>query len=295
MWPRYYPSHFGLRPLFEIRSLEISYFTLEISLVYIILYLVCAMYRSRRGRRFGRRRGSRRRQSGALRQLVRKQKRFQRKKAYIRKKRKYDQGSGFIFARYINSDLVVTSPGAVTNPIYDSISMALGDVTPDSTYIRLLAGIYQYYRLRKVVVQFIPNFTQLSLTSSGASPPSYNIGSIIDYKNETPAAAGSLDYSGFPNANTYKESRNNRWHTRVIKMVPSVPVESSFNNTGSFSAAKPRYSPWINTSQNSTRHYGLQYFVENTNGSYNPTPPYRIRIKSYWAFKSYQKQLTTSP
>lgn len=240
-------------------------------------------YNRTRRQRYYRRRAVR----GPLRQLIRKQRRWNNKKRTFRISKQLDTKYGFQYAKYQSDDYAFSIPlGTATNPSYQNVTVNLATVAAISQIIGAFSRIYEWYRIRKVVVTLIPQFTDIS----GTTQTYYEIGSIINKDHDTEPVSGSLDFRNWPNGNGFKITRGSKWHTRVIKMVPADTVPVAIGST-TLVQQKLKFAPWISTKNKDVIHYGMMFYIRVANGVFPVVTdvPFRLRLKTYYAFKGFSR------
>lgn len=109
--------------------------------------------------------------------------------------------------------------------------------------------LFDQYRINKVVVKFVPSFTQDTIGSTEITP---NLQSVIDYNDVTTPTATSelLQYQ------SYRRTRGNQTHTRVF--TPSTLVDISDT------ASSPKWKQWLSTANATLPHFGLKVALDAT-------------------------------
>lgn len=133
-------------------------------------------------------------------------------------------------------------------------------------------ALFDQYRINKIKLQLIPNFTgsDLNPTSSVVALP--NIWSVIDYDDNT-SPANLNDLLQYPNV---RMTRGQRIHTRY--WTPAVGTD-----VGGVASASQKYKQWIDMSTTSIEHYGFKYFIDQLNTG--PVGTWRVFATFYFSCK----------
>lgn len=161
-----------------------------------------------------------------------------------------------------------------------------------------IAQGYQYYRIKSVILRFIPYFDTFQPgTSQGYGVPQLYY--MIDKAGAIPSNA---------DLNTLKKmgAKPHRFDDKNVRVTfsPAVLLDSNDNGTGpapvTVTAGMPKTSPWLPTSQNagalapfvinSVDHRGLTFYVQAQNFNLNQCGELEITIN--YEFK---KPLWVSP
>lgn len=130
-------------------------------------------------------------------------------------------------------------------------------------------ALFDEYRINKMVVKFVPNYTGSDMNPNATFNSLPNIYSIIDYDDaSTPANLDEL--LQYPNM---RMTRSNQIHTRVFTPKVSLDV-----NGVAGTAAKAKQ--WLDCNQTTIPHYGMKYWIDAAGVS---TGTYRIFITMYFS------------
>lgn len=129
--------------------------------------------------------------------------------------------------------------------------------------------LFDEYRINKVVVKFIPNFTGSDMNPNATFNSMPNIYSIIDYDDQsTPANLDEL--LQYP---SMKLTRGNSIHTRVFTPKVSLDV----NGTGGVAA---KAKQWLDCAVSTVPHNGMKYWLDAAGVS---TGSYRVFVTMYFS------------
>lgn len=142
----------------------------------------------------------------------------------------------------ISSITLAPNPGAM------SLSMSLLPGISDFT------TLYDQYRINKVKLSFVPEYSSLGPVDQTAAYPMPNLHTAIDLDDSafTGPLTELMQYPG------YKRTRGNATHSRY--WTPSVSTEV-FRSAVTTSYA-PKTRQWLDFAVADVPHYGLKYFVD---------------------------------
>jgi hypothetical protein len=131
------------------------------------------------------------------------------------------------------------------------------------------SALFDEYRINKVVVKFVPNFTGSDLNPNASFNSLPNIYTILDYDdNNTPANLDEL--LQYPNM---KMTRGHAIHTRIF--TPKVCLD-----VGGSNAVAPKAKQWLDLSFASIPHYGMKWWLDASGVT---TGKYRVFITMYFS------------
>lgn len=162
-----------------------------------------------------------------------------------------------------NWDYTIDAP--VSGNTAHWFTFGLANLSDISRYTNL----FDEYRIAKVVLKVIPRVT--SYTDVAPSNTT-TIRSIIDYTNNP----GISTITQFNDYATYKETRNNRVHTRILRPRVAAPI---FQGSALPFAYAPQRSGWLGTAYDSVPHYGVYVLFPG-----GPTV-YDVKVTYYIAWR----------
>jgi len=139
---------------------------------------------------------------------------------------------------------------------------------------------WDYYRINKVVVQYIPDQTPTFIRST------IDIlgGSVIDYdQQDTPTNLKSL-----VNQQTFQMFTGSWGFSRCFRPRATEGVEGRVSGSTAYSlkaAGVARPGQWINTKFNDVPHNGLAVWIDGYTGTGDPLIGFKIITKMYVSFK----------
>lgn len=139
-------------------------------------------------------------------------------------------------------------------------TFSFSDITNHSEFVPL----FDFYRMNKVVVKWVPKFTGTSIAGAGAT-----FGANSNALGQFLSAVDYNDASAPANINTLLEYENcrkthlNAGHTRVLRPAVQMATYKSTLSTG----YSPGWKKWINMSDASVLHYGLKWAIDNSGGT----------------------------
>lgn len=113
-------------------------------------------------------------------------------------------------------------------------------------------NLYDRYRINKILIRFLPNFTEAQQGSVQLS----NFFTVIDY-NDAAAPASINALLEYPNC---KFNQQNRMHKRIF----SPATLDATSTTGAITATNPVWRQWISTTSTDVPHFGLKYCQQRT-------------------------------
>lgn len=225
------------------------------------------------------------RRGGVLKRIVRKAKRRQFKRSAFKLNKRIQYNIGFTNLRVYQDATVVAppgTPGAVFNIIFSFSANDIATNTPNQLLGQYL-NMYSWYRCRKCVVTIVPLFTQINITDGGQQP-SYIVKSVWNFQGDAFTAGSDNGWSCIAG---YRETWNNKWHTRVYR--PNVQTIVSENQAGGGTADamfRRGGCPWLNTRDTGIQMYGVNFAFRNVGSPESPTSyRYQLRVRTYWVFK----------
>lgn len=148
---------------------------------------------------------------------------------------------------------------SATAPVSGTLTVQMASI-PDVTDFTTL---FDRYRINKVIVRFVPNFTGSDLNPSSSVISIPNFHTVLDYDDST--APGSLN--NMFQYSTYRMTRGNKIHIR--KYTPSVLTAQ-----GSGSTYGPKWKQWLDLSDLTINQYGLKFWIDQQNaggvGTFKP-------------------------
>lgn len=133
--------------------------------------------------------------------------------------------------------------------------------------------LFDQYRMNKIVVKFIPNFTGSDLNPGTSALTLPNVHTVIDYDSATdPASIDELLHYG-----TYRLHKCARSFTLV--WTPACEVD-----LGGVAGAGLKFKQWVDMAQTGIRFYGLRVAIEAAGGTvasakYTPYVTYYFSCK----------------
>lgn len=153
----------------------------------------------------------------------------------------------------------------VSSNVYEpgNYTFELADMPNYSAYV----GLYEYFRIDKVTVQFRAQNThaQQAFQQPVGNSPLITLGrihTVIDYNDAVNYPATRAGIQSMMIDNTYKCTSSNRNHSRTF--VPRILMEAGGSSVGAVSKAKQ----WIPTGAStlSLSHYCLKWMLEGGDG-----------------------------
>lgn len=158
-----------------------------------------------------------------------------------------------------------------------ALYFTLGDCAQSATF----TGLFDQYRIDKIVIDFIP-MTQMNNFSVGTAVGNVNnpglFGTIVDYDDAT-ALTTLADYEQFPNFK-YQPCISMRTHRRSFR--PHIAV-GAYN--GAFAGYKNEPAGWIDCATNSIQHYGIKIFWDGYANA-NALQTFQVMCKYHLSFKN---------
>lgn len=152
---------------------------------------------------------------------------------------------------FLASDTLPIGPGLYYKGFYFKLSSL-----PNYTEF---TSLYDEYRVNKILVKAIPNFSGSNLGPQGTSSVLQqipNLHSVIDNDDSTdPTSLNELLQYG-----NHKMTRGNRIHSRLF--TPAIQMASY---EGSTQINVEKYKAWINCANPDVRFYGVKYALEGSN------------------------------
>jgi len=146
------------------------------------------------------------------------------------------------------ADLAISNAGA--NP--GGLSFLFGSLPSVTDFTTL----FDQYRINLIKVQFVPNFTGGDLNPAATFQTIPNLHTVIDHDDA--ATPGSLNV--LLQYTSMKMTRGSQTHTRLIKPTTLANI-GGVNNVGH------RYKTWIDMTQTTIPHFGLKYWIDQSNGT----------------------------
>lgn len=184
------------------------------------------------------------------------------------------------FKRNVNLNPITVTTG--TDATYAGYSFKLNDLHDLSQ----LTGLYDFFKLTKVVVKFIPIQNVTSGTGSALTfdnAYSNRLFTAIDYNDKSaPTSVAELrEYS------TCKWTPMMKIHKRVITPQVVMTVDEDGPAGSSYGYAQNTSNPWISTGSNACQYFGLKVAFEHTS-SIDSGGYYVCEAKYYMKFKNYK-------
>lgn len=157
---------------------------------------------------------------------------------------------------FIGSDtLTISNAGGVTKGLYFAFQSL-----PNYTE---LTSLFDQYRINKIVLKYVPNFTGTDLNPSTSVVTLPNLHSVIDYDDaNAPANLNELvQYS------TYRMTRGNRVHIR--KWTPAVSMD-----IGGVQSSGVKFKQWIDLADTNVPHYGIKLYLDQGSANVGTFIPY---------------------
>lgn len=149
-----------------------------------------------------------------------------------------------------------------------ALTFTLGQITDNSH----VTGLFDQYRIRKVIITFIPRATEMAV-----SQPSTGSGTIT--KIPLFITAKDMDGTSAPTSIlTLREHSQNQEtaSTKQHKWAFKPAVLGEIYRSGVSTNYSTKYDQWLDTSTTDIPHYGLNYFME-AGGSLNSMYTYEIK------------------
>lgn len=136
--------------------------------------------------------------------------------------------------------------------------------------------LFDQYRMNKIVVKFIPNFTGSDLNPGTTALSLPNVHSVIDYDSAADPAtlADLLQY------NTYRLHKRASCFTR--KWTPGMLLDG--DSAGTATASVLKFKQWVDMAYTSVRFYGLRTWIEAA-GATVTSAKYQIYVTYYFSCK----------
>lgn len=188
--------------------------------------------------------------------------------------KRYSVKSGIVhrFTRTVLSILTVAS-----SPAAAGMTFKLSDLPNYSEY----TALYDQFRIDKVIVTFEPVYTDWSGSKSTADTQNFYLPSIytcLDYDdaNSPLAVDDILQYS------TEKHGRFIGIHKRIL--TPSILVQNY--ETDVSTAYTPAFRRWVSSTDPTTRHFGLKYWIDTPGSTMVVT--FRLFVKYFLSMKGFK-------
>lgn len=159
-------------------------------------------------------------------------------------------------------------------------------------------AIYDMYRINKIKVTLVPNWTQMD---AGFVPTSGNwafnnsqffgqgmpnVHSVIDYDN---VGMAGYDVTDLMQYTTYKRTRGHQEHTRYFTPAIQMGSQVAVNSGTASTATVQKFKPWLDF-QTDVPHYGVKLIVDEfshiyANGTDVPNPNLFYRIYATFYFQ----------
>lgn len=143
------------------------------------------------------------------------------------------------------------------------------------------SGLYDEYRINKVVYKIIPKFSELVVNtndSSGQAKLLPQIHSCIDY-DDSLSLSQANGLNEVTQYQTHKMTMGNQIHTRVL--VPKMEL------VGDGSAGVPKARQWIDTDNTTALHNGVKVFIPKLLSANASTQlDYDVQITTYLSFRN---------
>lgn len=149
--------------------------------------------------------------------------------------------------------LIGPSSASVQPAGYFTIRFTASDLPQFTTF----SGLFDCYRINKVVVKLAPYITQYTQGGNSsanlAAQPQW-LSTVIDYDDSSVATSESelLQYESF------KDTRPHETHIRSL--VPAVSM-SAFKTSGTTIGYVQRYKQWIDAAYSDVEHYGIKGLI----------------------------------
>lgn len=148
---------------------------------------------------------------------------------------------------------ITVGSGAAGLSVQLAYQFQLSDIGNASTF----TGLFDQFRLRKVVLTFRPAYTQAVVNATLTTATTYNI-SVIDYDDDNTLTDGQMLQYGNAQIHTNTEKFTRVIYPKVANAVYAGGLFSGFGN------ASP--NQWIDCNTPATSYYGFKINFEN-----NPT------------------------
>ncbi|AXH78057.1 MAG: capsid protein [Cressdnaviricota sp.] len=197
----------------------------------------------------------------------------------------FPSATSLVFQAGNSGNTYTASSGILTGPDNGGVgttdgAWALMFRVTDLPQITSFAGLFDAYRINKVVVRFEPLVNMIQYGAGGAAGNAGQtefLSTVIDKDDNSPLTAYSqlLEYESF------KETPGYRRHIR--SMVPSVAAVM-FKTSGTTVGFGQRIKPWIDITNTDVEHYGLKGYTQK-NGSANLQMVWKVFVTMYISFK----------
>jgi len=125
-----------------------------------------------------------------------------------------------------------------------------------------LASIFDTYKIKRVVVKFIPQINSLTSVSSAATALVANqqfMSTVIDYDDSN----AILTYNNLLEYETFRETPTYRTHKRSL--VPKISM-LAYKTSGTTIGYVQKSKQWLDAANADIEHYGLKgYHIANAN------------------------------
>lgn len=116
-------------------------------------------------------------------------------------------------------------------------------------------GYYDYYKIKKVVVQLWPEFTNVA---QNTDKHKIIYGStVVDYDDATISTSTTDPYKDY---STRKMLLAHKPHVRIFTPRPAIEIFKS-SSTSNYGFLNANVSPWLNTVHDSIPHYGFKLWM----------------------------------
>jgi hypothetical protein len=152
-----------------------------------------------------------------------------------------------------------------------SYGFTLGQLPDASNFI----GLYDEYRINKVIIKFIPKYTDVILNTAGVNASMQQLHTAIDY-DDSLALPSATALNEITQYQSHKFTQGNRIHTRVL--VPKI--ELSVGGGGQ----APKSRQWLDCDNSTVLHNGVKVFIPRLNVA--ATVFYDVQITTYLSFRN---------
>lgn len=169
------------------------------------------------------------------------------------------------------TNIIGITPGAV--PFGRADNFRLDQIPSFNEFTQL----YDQYQIKAVKIQYIPRFTEVTISGTTSTAQIGNIWSCLDYDDSTaPTSIGTvLQYQNV------KRTQMNKIHTRYLKPMVATEVFA----TGIASSYAPKRNIWLDASNASVEHYGVKMWVDSIPAS-SPPIVFDAVVTYYLMFKN---------
>lgn len=173
---------------------------------------------------------------------------------------------------YKQTSLNPTGIGSINVPVgttfLNAYSFSLNQVGGN---LGAFGNLYDQYKINKVVMQFVPKFTDSDIGTAPTGGQLSMFASCIDYDDATiPLSIGDI-----------LERNNAKLHrTRIVTRVLKPCV--NFNvSTGATAGVSTKQSPWLDVTNTNVPHFGVKIGITGT----AVIQSYDIIVKYYLSFR----------